>query len=80
MLQFQKIKTLRTWTFKGEPLQVFSGHDGDVNKVVFSHDGNLIATASQDKTIQIWDHNTGKRVAVLKGHEKTITGLVFSKK
>ena len=35
----------------------------------FSGDGKRVVTASDDKTARIWDAESGKEIAVLKGHD-----------
>ena len=35
----------------------------------FSGDGKRVVTASEDKTARIWDAESGKEIAVLKGHD-----------
>ena len=35
------------------------GHTEEVNNVVYSPDGTLIATCSTDRTVRLWDSNTG---------------------
>ena len=37
-----------------------------------------IVTASLDKTARIWDAATAKEIAVLRGHENTVTSAAFS--
>ena len=38
-----------------EPLELITGHTGAVNSIVFSPDGNLFASASDDNTACLWD-------------------------
>ena len=49
----------------GEPKFVLEGHRDDINTVQFSPDGQYIATAADDRTVRIWEANTGKCKKVL---------------
>lgn len=44
------------------------GHQQTVNEAAFSPDGRLIASASFDKSVKIWDGATGKFLWTLRGH------------
>jgi WD40 repeat protein len=40
-------------------LQTLEGHSSTVNSVAFSHDSKLLASASFDTTVKVWDAATG---------------------
>ncbi|KAF6528541.1 hypothetical protein HZS61_008843 [Fusarium oxysporum f. sp. conglutinans] len=54
------------------------GHSREVNSVVFSHDSKKVASASNDKTIRIWNAETGECERELKGHSREVNSVVFS--
>jgi WD40 repeat protein len=52
--------------------------DGLVYSIAFSPDGNLVAMASYDCAIKLWNIKTGKKLESLKGHEDMIWSVAFS--
>ncbi|KAF2032676.1 hypothetical protein EK21DRAFT_60470 [Setomelanomma holmii] len=58
---------------------VLEGHTSFVNAVVFSPDGQLVASASQDKTVRVWKTATGTCRHELTGHTDGVTAVVFSR-
>jgi len=55
-----------------------SGHQQLVNDVKFSPDMRLIASASFDKSLRLWNGVTGKFMAVLRGHVAAVYCLAWS--
>ncbi|KAL2887439.1 Vegetative incompatibility protein HET-E-1 [Ceratocystis lukuohia] len=59
-------------------LQTFQGHRYIVTSVVFSTDGQRLASGSFDNTVKIWDATSGACLHTLEGHDLEVTSLVFS--
>ncbi|MDR3284642.1 MAG: hypothetical protein LBS97_05650, partial [Treponema sp.] len=54
------------------------GHTDSVNAVVYSPDGRRAVTASDDKTIRIWDAASGRELRTLAGHSDRVGSLAVS--
>jgi hypothetical protein len=59
-------------------LRTLKGHTDTVWSGVFSPDGQLILSASDDGTLILWETASGKRRHTLKGHTDTVWSGVFS--
>lgn len=66
--------SLTLWNTQGSQLAVLRKHSGKVQDVKFNPSGNLLASSSEDQTINLWDRN-GKLVKTLpaKGAIKSIS-------
>jgi WD40 repeat protein len=58
--------------------QTLTGHSHAVIPVAFSPDGKTLASGSTDRTIKLWDTQTGALKQTLTGHSDDVHGLAFS--
>ena len=59
--------------------QGLHGHTSSVNSVAFSPDGRHIVSGSEDRTIRLWDAQTGGQVGnPLQGHTDSVLSVAFS--
>jgi WD40 repeat protein/serine/threonine protein kinase len=59
-------------------LHTLAGHTRGVNAVRFSPDGKMIASASNDGTVRLWDVGTRREIVPLRGHEESVNSLAFA--
>lgn len=49
-------KTIKLWDIEtGELIRTLEGHTAGISDIAWSHDGEYLASASDDKTIWIWN-------------------------
>ena len=58
-------------------IRTLPGHSSTVSQIKYSPDGRLIASASWDKTIKLWDAASGKLVSTLR-HQNGVNSIAFS--
>ncbi|KAF3191471.1 hypothetical protein TWF106_010878 [Orbilia oligospora] len=61
-----------------KPIKRLLGHQKLVNHVTFSPDGRLIASASFDNHVKLWDARTGDFLSSLRGHVGAVYQCAFS--
>jgi tricorn protease-like protein len=53
-------------------------HSARITSIAYSPDGNVLATGAQDKSVKMWDANTGELLGTVRGHPGLIYSISFS--
>ena len=61
-----------------EPKLTLEGHTDNVWSVAFSPDSKMLASASLDQTVRLWNVNSGQLLHTLIGHTNEVLSVVFS--
>ncbi|WOD37468.1 NB-ARC domain-containing protein [Nodosilinea sp. E11] len=62
---------------QADPFRVLRGHTGRVLSVDFSPAGHLLASAGTDRTIKLWNSDTGHLLQTLQGHQSWVWAIAF---
>jgi WD40 repeat protein len=57
------VHSIHTWdTTTHSPRRSFHGHQGEINRLVLSLDGSILASASSDNTVRVWSTESGEEL------------------
>ncbi len=62
----------------GSLVRTLRGHTDAIVGVALSGDGRRAVSASQDRTLKVWDVETGRELRTLQGHARAVTGVALS--
>jgi platelet-activating factor acetylhydrolase IB subunit alpha len=68
------------WIPRAPAAHVLTGHRSPVTRVAFHPQYSILASASEDATVKIWDWETGEFERTLKGHTKAVMDVDFDHK
>ena len=71
-----KMSNMESWSMCS--LFKLIGHSNWVLRVVFSPNGEYLASGSRDNTIGVWRVSSGERIKTLTGHCNWVSSVVFS--
>lgn len=58
--------------------KILQGHNDSIWSIAFSSDSTKIVSGSSDRTIKIWNSQTGECIATFEGHTRPILSVAFS--
>lgn len=65
-------------TIDNRNVLVFTGHLASVNSIAWSPDGKLIASASDDTYVEIFDASSGQLKVIYSGHTEEVAAVAWS--
>jgi platelet-activating factor acetylhydrolase IB subunit alpha len=68
------------WVPRAPAAHSLTGHRQPITKVAFHPQYSILASASEDATVKLWDWETGEFERTLKGHTKAVMDLDFDHK
>jgi hypothetical protein len=74
-------RTVRTWNVNpqsGNQARNTTAHEKTVNEVVYSQDGSLMATVSDDHSAKIWNAGNGNTVQTIKDQPEALLSAAIS--
>lgn len=65
-------------SLKDTSIRVFKGHTGDITCLVVTPDGRHVVSGSKDKTLKMWEVETGREIRTFRGHAGEIKSVAIS--
>ncbi len=72
-----RLGVVRLWDLDRLAQSDLRAHSSVVQSMALSADNRRLATASSDRTIHVWDVESGKSLAVLEGHRSAVQAVAY---
>jgi platelet-activating factor acetylhydrolase IB subunit alpha len=76
----RKSASLVDWVPRGSARSTLTGHRSPVTQVAFHPVFSVLATASEDASVKVWDWEGGELERTVKGHTKAVQDVDFDPK
>jgi len=73
-----KCEIIILYALTGSQTAVLSGHTDSIRSLTYSLDGTFLVSGSNDKTIKLWDVQTGGIIKTLCGHTDQVVSVAIS--
>src|SRR5688572_22615923 len=60
-----------------EPMEI-PAHRSDIFSLAFAPDGKMLASASKDRSVRLWDATSGEEIRALNGHGSDVLRIAIS--
>lgn len=70
-------RSIRTWDASGVCKKILTGHSDVVNCILYEEKSKRIYSASDDKSIIIWDYVSGNKIGSMVGHTSLVLSLAW---
>lgn len=64
--------------YNGQTLKILNGHSDTVTSVCFMPNGKTLVSASEDKTLRLWDLQSGECMKFMEGHKRRVQYVTCS--
>jgi len=72
------MSAVMTYVYQGRESQRFYGHQGLIHTLSYSPNGKTLASGSSDRTIKLWNPETGEELTTLTGHQDWVYSVRYS--
>jgi WD40 repeat protein len=69
---------LNIWNLASKKNVVYRGHTAEILSVAYSNNTGLLASASKDESIRIWNYSLDRKSKLIKGHHAPVRSVEFS--
>ncbi|MGM3305413.1 eIF2A-related protein [Anabaena sp. WFMT] len=78
IIRLWQIQSLHKGNSYQAPDKILQGHTDNIWAIAFSPDGKIIVSGSSDRTVKLWDSQTGQCLQTFSGHTRPVLSVAFS--